>query len=178
MEKKGLKVNIPKTVFMISGTGLDVLKDSGRYPCSVCRKGVGANSIYCTGCAHWVHKKCSGIRGRLMADPNYICPRCLGCARPVDRRPATEVTVDDSQMKVVSEFCYLGDMLSSGGGCTQAIIARCRVAWGKFKKLLPDRIMYLRIVIGKQVYTFFAAYAPQQGLRLKRIIFMTSCCAL
>ena len=55
MEKKGLKVNIPKTVFMISGTGLDVLKDSGRYPypCSVCRKGVGADSIYCTGCAHW-----------------------------------------------------------------------------------------------------------------------------
>ena len=51
MEQKGLKVNIPKTVFMISGTGLDVLKDSGRYPCSVCRKGVGANSIYCTGCA-------------------------------------------------------------------------------------------------------------------------------
>ena len=28
-------------------------------------------------------------------------------------------------------------MLSSGGGCTQAIIARCRVAWGKFKRLLP-----------------------------------------
>ena len=40
-------------------------------------------------------------------------------------------------MKVVSEFIYLGDMLSSGGGCTQAIIARSRVAWGKFKKLLP-----------------------------------------
>ena len=137
MEQKGLKVNIPKTVFMISGTGLDVLKDSGRYPCSVCREGVGANSIYCTGCARWVHKRCSGIRGRLIADPNYICPRCLGYARPVDRRPATEVTVDDSKMKVVGEFCYLGDMLSSGGGCTQAIIARCRVAWGKFKKLLP-----------------------------------------
>ena len=30
MEQKGLKVNIPKTVFMISGTGLDVLKDSGK----------------------------------------------------------------------------------------------------------------------------------------------------
>ncbi len=39
-------------------------------------------------------------------------------------------------MKVVSEFCYLGDM-SSGGGCTQAIIARSRVALGKFKRLLP-----------------------------------------
>ncbi len=39
-------------------------------------------------------------------------------------------------MKVVSEFCYLGDMLSSGGGCTQAIIARSKVDWGKFKRLL------------------------------------------
>ena len=45
--------------------------------------------------------------------------------------------MDDSQIKVVSEFCYFGDMLSSGGDFTQAIIARCRVAWGKFKKLLP-----------------------------------------
>ena len=70
-------------------------------------------------------------------EPNYICPRCLGFDRPVDHRPTTVVTVEDSQMKVVSEFCYLGDMLSSGGGCTQAIIARCRVAWGKFKRLLP-----------------------------------------
>ena len=137
MEQKGLKVNIPKTVFMISGTDFDVLKDSGKFPCSVCRKGVGANSICCTGCAHWVHKGCSGISGRLIADPNYICPRCLGFARPVDRRPTTVVTVEDSQVKVVSEFCYLGDMLSSGGGCTEAIIARCRVAWGKFRKLLP-----------------------------------------
>ena len=126
-----------KTVFIISGTAFDVLKDSCRYPCSVCRKDAGANSIYCTGCAHSVHKRYSGIRSRLIADPNYICPRCLEYAMLVDRRPARVVTVHDSQIKVVSEFCYLGDMLSSGGSYTKAIIARCRVAWGKFKKLLP-----------------------------------------
>ena len=119
MEQKGLRVSIPKTVFMISGTGLDTLKDSGKYPCSVCRKGVMANSILCTGCDHWVHKKCSGIRGRLTDDPNYICPRCRGSARPIDGRPVTEVTVEGCQMKVVSEFIYLGDMLSLGGGCTR-----------------------------------------------------------
>ena len=101
MEQKGLRVSIPKTVFMISGTGLDTLKDSGKYPCSVCRKGVMANSILCTGCDHWVHKKCSGIRGRLTADPDYVCPRCRGSARPIDGRPVTVVTVEDSQMKVV-----------------------------------------------------------------------------
>ena len=29
---------------------------------------------------------------------------------------------------------------------------------------VTDRIMYLSVVIGKQVYAFFSVYAPQQGL--------------
>ena len=40
-------------------------------------------------------------------------------------------------MGVEDNFCYLGDMLGAGGGCTQAVIARCGVAWRKFRKLLP-----------------------------------------
>ena len=35
------------------------------------------------------------------------------------------------------EFCYLGDMLSAGGGCELAAITRCKCAWGKFRQLLP-----------------------------------------
>ena len=35
-------------------------------------------------------------------------------------------------------LCYLGDMLCSGRGCGSAIAARCCVAWGKFRKLLPN----------------------------------------
>ena len=31
-----------------------------------------------------------------------------------------------------------------GGACTEAIIARCRVAWGKFKRLLPRRTCHYR----------------------------------
>ena len=50
MEAKGLRVNIGKTKIMVSGVNLQTLKDSGEYPCSVCRKGVGSNSIYCAGC--------------------------------------------------------------------------------------------------------------------------------
>ena len=137
MEEKGLRVNMKKTKFMVSGAGLNVLKDSGKFPCAVCRKGVGANSICCSSCKFWVHKKCSGLRGRLSADPNFVSPRCLAKARPIDGRPVTDITVDDSTLDAESEFCYLGDVLSAGGGCTQAIIARCRAAWGKFKKLLP-----------------------------------------
>ena len=60
MEAKGL------TKIMVSGVNLQTLKDSGKYPCSVCRKGAGRNSIYCAGCSHWVHKKSSGVIGSLI----------------------------------------------------------------------------------------------------------------
>ena len=60
MEKKGLRVNAGKTKIMICGTGLDLLQRSGELPCAVCHTGVGSNSIFCNGCKHWVHKKCSG----------------------------------------------------------------------------------------------------------------------
>ena len=84
-----------------------------------------------------MHKKCSGIVGRLANNPLYVCPCCLGTARPIDGRPVTKIVVNGSELDAENKFCYLGDMLSSGGGCTQAIKARCSVAWGKFRKLLP-----------------------------------------
>ena len=90
MEVKGLRVNMGKTKIMVSGVNLQTLKDSGKYPCSVCRKGVDSNSIYCAGCSHWVHKKCSGVIGSLKSNPDYRCSRCKGTARPIDRRPHNE----------------------------------------------------------------------------------------
>ena len=141
MEKKGLRVNMKKTKFMVSGIGRGVLKDSGKHPCAVCRKGTGRPAIQCSQCKFWVHgkKKCSGIAGRLREDPTYVCRRCRGDpdVRPIDGRTVTSDKVDDSTLEVVSEFCYLGDVLDAGGGCTRAITARCCAAWGKFKKLRP-----------------------------------------
>ena len=49
----------------------------------------------------------------------------------------TEVAVDTEMLEVVPSFYYLRDNLSSGGGCELATIIRCRMAWGKFNKLLP-----------------------------------------
>ena len=36
-----------------------------RWPCGVCSKGVGSNSIQCSSCQKWVHKKYSGIKGSM-----------------------------------------------------------------------------------------------------------------
>ena len=138
MEKKGLLVNMEKTKIMESGINLDVLKKSGKYPCGVCQSGVGSsNAIFCGGCKCLVHKKCSGIKGPLRPDPEFRCARCLGTARAIDEREVSEVEVRNEKPEVVPEFCYLGDMLSAGGGCELAAITRCKCAWGKFRQLLP-----------------------------------------
>ena len=138
MEDKGLRASMTKTKCMISGVGLDLLEDSGTYPCAVCRKGVGCNSILCSQCLFWVHKKCCQIPGRLKPDPDYVCPRCRGLSRPIDGRPKTKIEIEDGvELEVVSESCYLGDMFGAGGGCANAISNRCGIAWGKFRSLIP-----------------------------------------
>ena len=122
MEKKGLRVNMGKTKIMESGINLDMLKKSGKYPCGVCQSGVGSsNAIFCGGCKRWVHKKCSGIKGPLRPDPEFRCARCLGTARAIDEREVSEVEVGNEKLEVVPEFCYLGDMLSAGGGCDHTL---------------------------------------------------------
>ena len=137
LEAHGLRVNMGKTKVLISGAGLETLKDSGRHPCGVCRKGTGSNSIFCEGCSHWVHHGCSEIPGRLVEDPSFLCARCRGTARPIDARPATEFAVGGESVDVVDSFCYLGDTICAGGGCSRAITTRVRCAWGKFRQLLP-----------------------------------------
>ena len=82
LESKGwIEGEHGKTKIVISGINLHILQTSGKYPCIVCRKGVGKNSIFCSGCSFWVHKKYSDIPGRLVEDPDFRCRRCLCNAR-------------------------------------------------------------------------------------------------
>ena len=68
-----------------------------------------------------MHKKCSGIKGRLLRESEFTCARCLGTARAIDGRQSLEVDVGNEKLEVVPEFCYLGDMLSAGGGCNHTL---------------------------------------------------------
>jgi len=62
VENKGMRVNMNKTKVMISGERQKTLQKAARWSCGVCGRGVGSNSIQCTSCHKWVHKKCSGIK--------------------------------------------------------------------------------------------------------------------
>ena len=106
--------------------GSEYLRDSGAFPCSVCRKGDGINPVFCSSCSHSVPKRCRSLTGRLK-DQAYVCPRCLNSAPSLDYRPIKEVIVGNATLDVEPKFCYLGDMLCAGGGCKLAVITRCSV---------------------------------------------------
>ena len=93
---------------------------------------VVAASAGCIGNAVALGDPCARCR-----PPEFRCARCLGTARAIDEREVSEVEVGNEKLEVVPEFCYLGDMLSAGGGCELAAITRCKCAWGKFCQLLP-----------------------------------------
>ena len=101
------------------------------------KKGVGRNSIFCTNCDAYVHKKCKRIKVRLVDIPDFKCDRCLGLARPIYGRPVENVTLGDQKLEVVESFVCLGDGISPNGGCEVRAISRIHSAWGKFRELLP-----------------------------------------
>jgi len=48
VENRSIRVNINKTKVMISGERQKPLQKAARWPCGVCGRGVGSNSIQCT----------------------------------------------------------------------------------------------------------------------------------
>jgi len=104
--------------------------------CSVCGRGVGNNSIQCTSCKKWVHRKCSGIKGSMYKVMKTFVHR--GCVNPVTGTGRTSVDiVVSANLELVDKFCYLGDMLSVDGDADAAVETRIRIGWNKFRQLVP-----------------------------------------
>jgi len=116
VESKGIRVSMNKTKGMISGECHQVRQKVVRWPCGVCSKRVGRNSLQCTSCQKWVHNKCSGIKGSMLkVAKSFIC---RGCVNPVICTGRTSVdTGASAKLELVDKFCYLGDMLSADGEC-------------------------------------------------------------
>jgi len=128
VESKGMRVSVNKTKVMISGEYQKMRQKAVRWPCGVCSKGVGSNSLQCTSCQKWVLKKCSGIKGSMLkVAKSFICS---GCLNPVTSAGRTNVDIGASvKLELVDKFCYLGDMLSVDGDADAAVEARIRIGW-------------------------------------------------
>ena len=136
VEQKGLRVNSGKTKVMILKHKCNPQNKTGKFPCSVCLKGVGRNSILCPVCKCWVHVNCSGLKGQLAKATNFVCSQCRSGA-VADRNNEEKVMLAGSNLEVVDKFCYLGDMLDAGGGVESSTVTRVRSGWKKFRELLP-----------------------------------------
>ena len=92
-----------KTKVMISGKRQKVRQKAVRWPCGVCKKGVGSNSIQSTSCQKGVHKTCNGIKGSMSkVAKSFIC---RGCLNPVTIAGHTSVDIGASaKLELVDNF--------------------------------------------------------------------------
>ena len=149
LEEKGMRVNVDKTKVMICGEGEKdgTCEKYGKFPCGICGKGVGRNSVFCATCSKWVHKRCSGIKGKLEGElEGFVCKRCSEVKQeeqnaPLEGGQGVEKREMDMgrnlKLEVVSNFCYLGDVLDSQGGMEMALNARIKKGWNAFRQLAP-----------------------------------------
>src|SRR5208282_5968630 len=107
MEQKGLKVNIGKTKVMNCKVRQGQAENSGKFPCGICKKGVGRNSICCTKCKKWIQKKCSGIRGRLETVVGFQCTNCSqGLVAETISQKLYPIKLNGDSLECVDKFCY------------------------------------------------------------------------
>ena len=63
--------------------------------------------------------------------------RATGTEPNPNYRPQNEFQVGSDKLEVVASFCYLGDMLSAGGGCEITVTTCVKTTWNMFRELLP-----------------------------------------
>src|SRR5580698_5591187 len=137
LEERGLRVNMGKTKVLKCRVRAGQKEDSGKWPCGICRKGVGSNSIYCVLCKKWIHKAYSGMKGKMTANANFQCSKCT-IGDSDDTTELKELLIGNTdKVDCIDMFCYLGDVIGDGGGVEEASRARVRCAWSKFMELAP-----------------------------------------
>ena len=65
------------------------------------------------------------------SDTGFVCKMC----RAGGRKASDKFHFEDVELECVGDFVYLGDMLNDTGGMEQAVAARVRAAWMKFREL-------------------------------------------
>ena len=156
-----MKINVNKTKAFYTRRNF-VRMQMQKYPCSACGKEVGRNSMQCTKCQHWVHKRCSGVHGSLTQAKDFTCKKCIPGVLFEDEDKM--ITSDGDNIKVVDRFSYLTDVIRTEGGAQEAVTSRIRLAWKKFNEV--SNVICRRSVSLKvrgTLYKCYVRYAPTYG---------------
>jgi hypothetical protein len=85
MEKRGLKINMDKTMVLVTGKEAKEKIQAGSWLCGSWGWRVWVNSILCVESDKWCHKRCLGLQ-RLQGVRNFVCPGCTRRAEREERR--------------------------------------------------------------------------------------------
>ena len=84
-----------------------------KFSCAAWRKGLGSTSILCQFFRCWLHKKCSGITGKLKEDSKFKCQTCESQEENIiENCPGMELK--DHSLEIVERF-YLSGTIGAGG---------------------------------------------------------------
>ena len=122
-----LRVNVKKTKIMISSENAGKVTIKGTFSCAVCRKGVYSNLIPYQFCRCWVHKRCSGIRGKLKEDSKFKC-HTFGNQQT---DTAMSDRINGQSLEIVKRFYYLMQKNENNDA---------RIVWWMYNVRPEDRI--------------------------------------
>ena len=124
LQDKEIKINVNKTKAFYTTRNF-VRMRIRKYPCSVCGKGLGQNSVQCIKCQHWVHKRCSGVHRRLTKEKDFTCKKCIPGVLFQDEDKRMNLNGDN--IEVADRFYYHGNVLSTAeGGAQKTVTSRIR----------------------------------------------------
>ena len=109
------------------------------------------NSVLHIQCGKWIHGRCDGVKRITSTNFEGILHVGILHAGDVKRIYGEAVEQEEKlcdEVEAVCEFTYLGDKVSTVGGCEAAVTARTRCWWVKFKEcgqLLYGRRFTLRL---------------------------------
>ena len=135
-KEKSSRLTSVKQILYAAKHKSSVKSDPVKWPCSICRKSVGINLIFCQSCNHWVYKRCSKIKGRLKADPSFQCNACTNKIMAISQDD-TKLVIGNDMFEEVDSFHYLDDSIGQSGSCFEATADRMRTARNNFRSLLP-----------------------------------------
>ena len=124
---------------MEANCGETAVEEAQMDPCGICGKRVMQHCLRCT-CRKWVHARYARVKATNRMTERCLRKKCSGISNGSGEVEEQETMYMNNQK--MDYFCYLNDMINSGGGCEIAVARKCRYGWMKFNKLasvLRDR---------------------------------------
>ena len=98
---------------IVSTANIGKVREERKFSWAISRKGAETNSIVWQFCKYWVHKRCSGIKGKLKEDGEFRCHTYANEETDIAKE-RTCLWLNGQSLEILEKFCYLGETIKGG----------------------------------------------------------------